>query len=175
MVKKQVAGLQADQAEQKPLKAAQKHFRKLSDIVLKAIFIAIVFGIGYFGGAGLIDRDQSGERTIGGVYMEDGSWTVIPGHKGANLVPDYGVFWVKRSYLECSYSRFGGGVTILYWIGETLQSSRDLTHIEELQFDEFARGALKNTPIHMDMTGYKAASSKGTASLTKGCPMTLFD
>ena len=134
--------------------------------------MVIVFGIGYFGGAGVIDKDQSGKRNVGGVYMEDGSWYVIPRYKGADQEPDYGVFWVKRPYLECRYSRFAGSVTILYWIGEDLQSSRELSHIEKLQFDEFARAVLKSSPDLMRQEDYDAAMKKPDARLLKGCPLT---
>ena len=121
------------------LRQAQKEWRKnhfllwLGDRAANIVFIGFIFLVGYIGGAGIIDSDASGARTVVGLNLDTDQWDVIDGTKEYSLE---GAAWAKREYLVCSYDSFTGPIIRRYWIGQTIESSRNLSKLERLELDK---------------------------------------
>lgn len=151
----------------------RKHFGLwLMDCASNLVLVGLLIVIGYFSGQGIIDGNESGVRTIGGIFLEDGSWNLI-------VDPDYvtgnDVFWAKRQYLECIYSSFQGPIVRRYWIGSEIELGREPSRLEALEFDRFLLDYFGEVFLTYDQAVFQREAGKGMSKLGKGCPFTPYD
>lgn len=147
-----------------------KHFLLwVFDRLSAVIFTCFVLLVGYLGGAGLIDGAKSGVHTIGGAYLDDGSWNVIV---DAGDSANYGRFWAKREYIECSYGSFAGPLIRRYWIGQKIESSRELSRLDRLEFEKFLTDYFGQNFRTFERESYDRKIAKDVTTLFRGCPFT---
>ncbi len=139
----------------------------LGDRVTNVIFIGLILLVGFIGGAGFLDVDASGARTIIGINLDDGRWNLID-DTDKNSIHDES--WAKRKYLECSYDSFAGPIIRRYWIGQEIESSRKLSKFELLEFEKSLTDHFGESFRTFERERYDQEMASPAVKLSKACP-----